>query len=111
MTISKAKAWNVQIFAGMFNLLFIRSRSSPIALFVAVMFVYNRLITDSELIVMKAVGISSILIARAAVIMGSLLVICNMWCCSRTSKIVKILDRPVLFLIFIFCIYFLFFLN
>ena len=52
---------------------------SPIALFVAVMFVYNRLITDSELIVMKAVGISSILIARAAVIMGSLLVICNMW--------------------------------
>lgn len=52
---------------------------SPIALFVAVMFVYNRLITDSELVVMKAVGISSVLIARAAVVMGSILVLCNIW--------------------------------
>lgn len=52
---------------------------SPIALFVAVMFVYNRLITDSELIVMKAVGISSILIARAAIMVGVVLVVFNVF--------------------------------
>lgn len=50
---------------------------SPIALFVAVMFVYNRLIADSELIVMKAVGISSIVIARAAIFMGIVMAIFN----------------------------------
>ena len=52
---------------------------SPIALFVAVMFVYNRLITDSELIVMKAVGISSIVIARASIVMGLVLAIFNVY--------------------------------
>lgn len=52
---------------------------SPIALFVAVMFVYNRLITDSELVVMKAVGISSVVIARAAVFMGVLLALFNVF--------------------------------
>ena len=52
---------------------------SPIALFVAVMFVYNRLITDSELIVMKAVGISSIVIAKAAIGVGILLAIFNIY--------------------------------
>lgn len=52
---------------------------SPIALFVAVMFVYNRLITDSELIVMKAVGISSILIARAAIVVGIVMAIINIF--------------------------------
>ena len=50
---------------------------SPIALFVAVLFVYNRLIADSELIVMKAVGISSVVIARAAIFMGVMLAVFN----------------------------------
>ncbi len=52
---------------------------SPIALFVAVMFVYNRLITDSELIVMKAVGISSFMIARAAIGVGVIMAIFNIF--------------------------------
>ena len=50
---------------------------SPIAVFVAVMFVYNRLLTDSELVVMKAVGISSLVIARAAIVVGTFLVVFN----------------------------------
>ncbi len=52
---------------------------SPIALFVAVMFVYNRLITDSELIVMKAVGISSVVIARAAIFVGIMMSLFNVF--------------------------------
>lgn len=52
---------------------------SPIALFVAVMFVYNRLITDSELVVMKAVGISSVVIARAAIFVGAALALFNVF--------------------------------
>lgn len=52
---------------------------SPIALFVAVMFVYNRLITDSELIVMKAVGISSFVIAKAAIAVGILIAMFNVY--------------------------------
>ena len=75
------KGLPIYLFIEMTSLLMPRVFSilSPIALFVAVMFVYNRLIADSELIVMKAVGISSVLIARAAVIMGTLLVLCNVW--------------------------------
>jgi lipopolysaccharide export system permease protein len=52
---------------------------SPIALFVAVMFVYNRLITDSELIVMKAVGINSFMIARAAIMVGFVMAVFNVF--------------------------------
>jgi len=52
---------------------------SPIALFVAVMFVYNRLIADSELIVMKAVGISSFVIARGALVVGIVLSLFNVY--------------------------------
>lgn len=52
---------------------------SPIALFVAVMFVYNRLLMDSELVVMKAVGISSVVIARAAIVLGLLLALFNVF--------------------------------
>ena len=55
------KGLPVYLFVEMTSLLMPRVFTilSPIALFVAVMFVYNRLITDSELVVMKAVGISS----------------------------------------------------
>ena len=69
------KGLSVYLFIEMTSLLMPRVFTiiSPIALFVAVMFVYNRLITDSELIVMKAVGISSTLIARGAICVGIIL--------------------------------------
>lgn len=73
------KGLPVYLFVEMTSLLMPRIFSilSPIALFVAVMFVYNRLLTDSELVVMKAVGISSVMIARAAVIVGGALALFN----------------------------------
>lgn len=44
----------------------------PIALFAAVLFTYHRLIVDSELIVMRAFGLSPLAIARPALIMAAL---------------------------------------
>jgi len=75
------KGLPVYLFVEMTSLLMPRIFSilSPIALFVAVMFVYNRLLTDSELVVMKAVGISSVVIARAAIVMGVVLALCNVF--------------------------------
>ena len=46
---------------------------SPIALFAAVMFVYNRMQTDRELVIMQAAGISPWSNAKAAFYMGFLL--------------------------------------
>lgn len=46
---------------------------SPIALFVAVLFVYNRLIADRELVVMQSAGISPWRNAQAAIFVGILL--------------------------------------
>lgn len=43
---------------------------SPIALFVATLFVYNRMISDRELMVMKAAGISPLESAKAALTIG-----------------------------------------
>ena len=43
---------------------------SPIALFVAVLFVYNRMLSDRELVVMKSAGISPWQNAKAALFMG-----------------------------------------
>ena len=75
------KGLPVYLFVEMTSLLMPRVFSilSPIALFVAVMFVYNRLITDSELVVMKAVGISSTTIARAAIFIGVVMAIFNVY--------------------------------
>lgn len=42
----------------------------PVSLFVAVMFTYHKLSSDSELVVMKAAGISPLQLARPALIMG-----------------------------------------
>ncbi|HXP30962.1 MAG TPA: LptF/LptG family permease [Stellaceae bacterium] len=42
----------------------------PIAVFVAVLFVYNKLIAESELVVMRAAGMSQSALARAALIVG-----------------------------------------
>lgn len=75
------KGLPVYLFVEMTSLLMPRVFTilSPIALFVAVMFVYNRLITDSELVVMKAVGISSVVIARAALLVGAVLALFNVF--------------------------------
>lgn len=43
---------------------------SPIALFAAVMFVYNRMLSDRELVIMQAAGISPLKNAKAAVLCG-----------------------------------------
>ncbi len=75
------KGLPVYLFVEMTSLLMPRVFAilSPIALFVAVMFVYNRLIMDSELVVMKAVGISSVVIARAAILIGCCLALFNVF--------------------------------
>lgn len=44
---------------------------SPIALFVSTLFVYNRMISDRELMVMKAAGISPLESAKAAIAIGA----------------------------------------
>lgn len=46
---------------------------SPIALFAAVMFVYNRMLSDRELVIMQAAGISPLKNAKAAIISGVIL--------------------------------------
>ena len=46
---------------------------SPIALFTAVLFVYNRLLADRELVIMQASGISPLRNAVPAIIMGIVL--------------------------------------
>ncbi|HEY3919850.1 MAG TPA: LPS export ABC transporter permease LptF [Stellaceae bacterium] len=44
----------------------------PIAVFVAVQFVYNKLISESEMVVMRAAGISPMTLARPALITGAI---------------------------------------
>jgi len=47
----------------------------PIALFTAVMFGYNKMIIDSELVVLRASGWSQLALARPAIILAALLVL------------------------------------
>jgi lipopolysaccharide export system permease protein len=42
----------------------------PISLFVGVLFIYNRLINDSELVVMRSVGFSDFQLARPGIMLG-----------------------------------------
>ncbi len=44
----------------------------PVSTFVSVLFVYNKLTTDNELIVMRACGLSQLQVARPALILGAL---------------------------------------
>jgi lipopolysaccharide export system permease protein len=44
----------------------------PIALFIAVLFIYNRLITESELVVMRSAGVSQLALARPAMLASAL---------------------------------------
>lgn len=47
----------------------------PVALFIAVLFVYNRLTTDSELVVLRAGGCSHMFLARPALLVAGLITI------------------------------------
>jgi lipopolysaccharide export system permease protein len=71
----------VYLFAEMTSLLMPRIFNilSPIAVFVSVLFVYNRLIADRELIVMQATGISPWQNSKAAVLVGLLLIGVNVY--------------------------------
>lgn len=71
----------IYLFAEMTSLLMPRIFNvlSPIAVFVAVLFVYNRLIADRELIVMQSAGISPHENARSALIIGLIMSLFNVY--------------------------------
>lgn len=71
----------VYLFAEMTSLLMPRIFNilSPVAAFVAVLFVYNRLIADRELVVMQSAGISPWQNSKAAVFLGILMALFNVF--------------------------------
>lgn len=71
----------VYLFAEMTSLLMPRIFNilSPVAVFVTVLFVYNRLIADRELVVMQSAGISPWQNSKAAVFLGILMALFNVF--------------------------------
>ncbi len=71
----------VSLFAKLTSLLMPRIFTilSPISLFAAVLFVYNRMLSDRELVVMKAAGISPWQNAKPAVFMGLIMAVFNFY--------------------------------
>ena len=71
----------VYLFAEMTSLLMPRVFNilSPVAAFVTVLFVYNRLIADRELLVMQSAGISPWQNSKAAVFLGILMALFNVF--------------------------------
>ena len=71
----------VSLFAKLTSLLMPRIFSilSPISLFAAVLFVYNRMLSDRELVVMKAAGISPWQNAKPAIFVGLLMAVFNFY--------------------------------
>lgn len=71
----------VYLFAEMTSLLMPRVFNilSPIAVFVSVLFVYNRLIADRELVAMQSAGISPWQNAKGAMCLGMLLAVFNIY--------------------------------
>ena len=71
----------VYLFAEMTSLLMPRIFNilSPVAAFVTVLFVYNRLIADRELVVMQSAGISPWQNSKAAVFLGILMALFNVF--------------------------------
>ena len=71
----------IYLFAQMTSLLMPRIFNvlSPIAVFVAVLFVYNRLVADRELVVMQSAGISPKENAKAAIIIGIVMSLFNIY--------------------------------
>ena len=52
---------------------------APISLFAAVLFVYNRMLSDRELVVMRSAGISPWQLSRPAILVSIFIVICNIY--------------------------------
>lgn len=52
---------------------------APISLFAAILFVYNRMLSDRELVVMKAAGISPWDNAKPALLCGIVMALLNIW--------------------------------
>ena len=76
-----SKGITVSIFIELTSLLMPRIFTilAPISLFAAVLFVYNRMLADQELVVMKSAGISPWQLARPSVIIGILLIFINIY--------------------------------
>ena len=72
---------SISIFIKITSLLMPRIFSilAPISLFAAILFVYNRMLSDQELVVMKAAGISPFKLAKPAIWIGGLLILFNIW--------------------------------
>lgn len=51
----------------------------PIALFTAVIFIYNRMLVDQELIVMKSAGISPYQLSKPTILLGIILALTNIY--------------------------------
>lgn len=75
------KGIEVSLFVKMTSLLMPRIFTvlSPISLFAAVLFVYNRMLSDRELVVMKAAGISPWQNAKPAVLVGVVMALFNVY--------------------------------
>ena len=76
-----SKGITVSIFIELTSLLMPRIFTilAPISLFAAVLFVYNRMLADQELVVMKSAGISPWQLARPSVLIGILLIFINIY--------------------------------
>ena len=76
-----SKGISVSIFVELTSLLMPRIFTilAPISLFAAVLFVYNRMLADQELVVMKSAGISPWQLARPSVFIGILLIFINIY--------------------------------
>ncbi len=72
---------SISVFVKLTSLLMPRIFSilAPISLFAAVLFVYNRMLADQELVVMKSAGISPWQLAQPAIWVGILLMFFNIW--------------------------------
>ena len=75
------KGISISLFAELTSLLMPRIFTilSPISLFAAILFVYNRMLSDRELIVMKAAGISPWQNAKPALIFGIIMALFNVY--------------------------------
>ncbi len=76
-----SKGISVGIFIELTSLLMPRIFTilAPISLFAAILFVYNRMLVDQELVVMKASGISPWQLSKPSVFIGILLAILNIY--------------------------------
>ena len=72
---------SISIFIKLTSLLMPRIFSilAPISLFAAVLFVYNRMLSDQELVVMKSAGISPYQLAKPAIWVGAALLVFTIW--------------------------------